>query len=151
MVFKLKLEKPCAVCTGYLDKNGYGRCKYKGKTEQAHRVAYAEANGLTMEDIKGVIIRHKCDNPPCAEPTHLVAGTLFDNMRDMWQRHRARPPCGEQHWKTNLTIAQVSEIKQKLAEGQGCTVLAAEYGVSRLAISHIKAGRSWKYIQALGA
>jgi hypothetical protein len=54
---KLELLTPCVLCTGARNKQGYGRRKYKGKDERAHRVAYAEHHGLTMADIKGVTIQ----------------------------------------------------------------------------------------------
>ena len=37
---------------------------------------------------KGKIVRHRCDNPPCVNPEHLLLGTNSDNMKDMFARNR---------------------------------------------------------------
>jgi hypothetical protein len=146
IIIKPKLTKPCAICQWTKDKDGYGRRKYRGKKELAHRVAYAEANGLTMADIKGVVIRHKCDNPPCIEPTHLLAGTNLDNIRDKMQRGHTDYNKGDANPRAKLTDDQVRTIKQRLAEGSQNKVLAAEYGINCATISGIKHGKNWSHV-----
>ena len=34
-------------------------------------------------------MRHKCDNPPCVRPSHLLLGTHADNAMDASMRGRA--------------------------------------------------------------
>jgi hypothetical protein len=59
----------------------------------AHRVMYE----CFVEPIPdGMQIRHKCDNPPCVNPDHLIPGTAADNSRDMVERRR--------HWRHNWTV-----------------------------------------------
>lgn len=148
VTFKLMLDKPCLFLNGHTDKDGYVQRWYAptGKLEKAHRIAYAEANGLTMADIAEVIVRHKCDCPPCVEPTHLLAGTTADNVRDMLERRRQ--PRGEQHASAKLTIDKVRVIKRRLAEGQSMNKLAHEFGISQTTISNIKHGRYWAFVKA---
>lgn len=50
----------------------------------AHRFAWALANGRLPQD--GLVIRHKCDNPPCCNPAHLEEGTQRQNVLDMVER-----------------------------------------------------------------
>lgn len=52
-----------------------------------HRAAYAYHFGPIP---KNVIVRHKCDNPPCVNPYHLEIGTYSDNVRDCIERGRSR-------------------------------------------------------------
>jgi HNH endonuclease len=79
---------PCKPWNGPVNKHGYGRF-YDPVTRKrflAHRVVWAEAHG---EIPPGVVIRHRCDNPPCTELRHLTDGTQADNVADMHERGRA--------------------------------------------------------------
>lgn len=65
---------------------GYGIHSYKGKRHCAHRIAWMFANGREAE----LNVLHKCDNPICVNPHHLEEGTQSDNMKQRYQRGRAR-------------------------------------------------------------
>lgn len=73
----------CWEWEGDRSSGGYGRTA-DGRT--ASRVAYIEAYGPIGHD---EVVRHRCDNPPCVRPSHLVAGMLADNTADMWRQGRA--------------------------------------------------------------
>lgn len=82
--------------------NGYGQYSIKHKTVSAHRVAYEHAFGAIDP---GLCIRHRCDNPPCCNPWHLLPGTLKDNVRDRDERGRtARGP--EMHRNRNTATGE---------------------------------------------
>lgn len=51
----------------------------------AHRVVY---EWLVEPIPEGLLLRHKCDNPPCVNPDHLIPGTDADNTRDSIERGR---------------------------------------------------------------
>lgn len=68
-------------------EGGYGDFKMGGKCVAAHRFAYWLANGQPEEMPQ--IVRHKCDNPPCCNPHHLVGGTHADNVKDRVERCRS--------------------------------------------------------------
>ena len=73
------------------DKKGYGLSYHFGRRMLAHRLAFAAKEGLTEAELKKVtVVRHTCDNPPCINPDHLLAGTHADNARDKAERGRAR-------------------------------------------------------------
>jgi hypothetical protein len=136
----------CVVWTGTRLRNGYGLYKTydpcAGKQSfLAHRVAYYWHTG---EDIAGKVIRHHCDNRGCVNPEHLASGTHADNVQDMMDRGRSAR--GERSAKAKLTAAQVQDIRQRVANGERHWALAAEYGVSRPAISLVASRRRWKHV-----
>lgn len=66
--------------------DGYGRFWIGQQRVYAHRMSFALTQGeMPTSD---VVIRHTCDNPPCVNPRHLLAGTPRDNVRDMVERGR---------------------------------------------------------------
>ena len=66
---------------------GYGLINIGGRMEGAHRAMWVEHHG---EIAPGMVVRHKCDNPPCFRIDHLELGTRSDNMRDWVERGRFR-------------------------------------------------------------
>jgi excisionase family DNA binding protein len=62
---------------------GYGAIGISDHVLRVHRVVYELAYGPTRFHVL-----HKCDNPPCLEPTHLFAGTPLTNRRDASQKGR---------------------------------------------------------------
>lgn len=75
----------CFLWTGCTDRHGYGRTGQK--SELVHRMIYKKLNAI---DIKGLVVRHKCDTPACINPDHLIHGTQMQNMRDKVNRGRNR-------------------------------------------------------------
>lgn len=75
----VSLTSGCWLYTGALDKDGYGKIKYKGKTYRVHRLAWTAWIGPIKEQIL-----HKpiCLNKHCFNPEHLYDGTHNDNMKD---------------------------------------------------------------------
>lgn len=75
----------CWPWTGSTNGRGYGRLRYFGKHEAAHRVAFA----LRYDRRSEQHILHSCDNPTCCNPAHLREGTHVDNMMDRTVRGRS--------------------------------------------------------------
>lgn len=65
--------------------SGYGSINRAGLPRFAHRWAYEKFYGPVPA---GLSVLHKCDNPPCINPLHLVAGTQSDNIADCSRRGR---------------------------------------------------------------
>jgi len=120
---------------------GYAKMTISGKSFRAHRVAYELFKGEIPE---GMFILHDCDNPSCVNPEHLHLGTQTENMRERSQRGRA--PTAEKNHNTKLTEEKAARIKNSLRSGVGIRKLSREYGVARNAISNIRDGRAWAYV-----
>lgn len=87
---KVDRNGSCWEWTKHFNNRGYGRFTVHRPGGQrlqllAHRVAYA----LTSGDPGALVVRHKCDNPPCCNPTDLIVGTYRDNNLDALERGRA--------------------------------------------------------------
>lgn len=134
--------KPCKLWEGG-QSHGYGELRYEGRVERAHRVAFAEANGLTMAQLAGVLIRHSCDTPLCIEPEHLLVGTNQDNSDD--KLSRGRQARGDGHGASVLTEIDIAEIVTRLRCGEYQKAIAELFGVSRSAVMHIVSGKCWKH------
>ena len=105
----------------------------------AHVMAWEEANGETVPE--GKLIRHRCNNPPCVEPTHLALGDHKDNHADSVLAGTAvTPPVrfGEQHGRHKLTDAQVADLRESYTGARGeKAALAGRFGISATQVSNI--------------
>jgi hypothetical protein len=55
---------------------------------------------------------------------------------------------GEKHHMAKLTAVDVAEIRKLLATGMTCQKVTDQFNVSRVAVSSIKVGKSWKEEEA---
>lgn len=136
-----KLVGECVEYTGTLQAAGYGVIQISKKRTQAHRVSFELHNGPIP---KGMMVRHKCDNPPCINPAHLELGGQMENMADMVERGRSLP--GERQPNAKLTDAQVVVILERLNNGETQRSLSIEYGVSHTTIYEIANNKRWTHI-----
>lgn len=133
-MFWSKVQKTdvCWLWTGYCDENGYGMLNYGSKKRRSHSVAWELVKGERLP--KGLMLCHKCDNPPCCNPDHLFVGTYKDNMQDAARKGR----LGRQlNWDT------VNLIRWKRLLGARPKDLAVEFGVSSVMICRICKIKAW--------
>lgn len=79
-------ERGCMEWAGTRRAHGYGVGRLNKKTEAAHRIAWILENGPIPD---GLVVCHRCDNPPCVNIHHLFVGTHQDNSDDMVKKGRA--------------------------------------------------------------
>ena len=76
----------CIEWSGSRFASGYGRLKSHGKSARSHRWAWEKFFGPIPA---GLMVCHRCDNPPCINPLHLFLGTCKDNLADMSRKGRS--------------------------------------------------------------
>lgn len=138
---------PCIDHGKHGDAKGYATKSYKNKTVKYHRLVYAQHNNVTLESIKGTVVRHTCDNSRCINPKHLILGTVEDNIRDRQDRNRQAK--GTTHACASFTDEQVLDIRKvhtKRCPVNGTKALASKYGVSERSIQSIISRQTWKHI-----
>ncbi len=135
-----KYETGCWVWEGAKRAFGYGVMKIGGRAGAlffTHRLSYALFVGPIPP---GMLICHKCDNPPCLNPDHLFLGSASDNMRDMF--NKGRWSSGK---ATKLLKAQVLEIRA--LEGiVPARIIAERYGLARRSVYQILRRDTWRHI-----
>jgi len=117
----------------------YGSGRYLGQVGGLHRIEYCKEHGLTLEDLKGKVLLHTCDNPRCIRVSHLVMGTQAENMADM--ASKGRSVGGEKHHNAAFTVAVVAAVR----DAQGTQrEIAREFNMSQSNVSRIRSGKAWE-------
>jgi hypothetical protein len=118
----------CWEWTGSVNEHGYGKLAIKSKVgAKAHRLSW-EINCGPIPD--GACVLHKCDNPPCVNPSHLFLGTKKDNTHDMRAKGRMVPPpthYGEKHHNSKLSDAERLVV---IHSNERVAALAERYGMA---------------------
>lgn len=123
---------------------GYGAFWLNGRHQPSSRVAYM----LTKGDVpEGMVVCHRCDNPPCCNPGHLFVGTPKENDAD--RVAKGRQARGSGNGFSKLTEEQVRIIKAAKLPGRAPygyrAKLAEQFGVSRATITDVWS-RRWTHI-----
>jgi len=131
----------CLVWIGTTNSKGYGVAYQGPKRVKAHRAAWEAVNGPIPE---GMLVCHRCDNPPCMNVAHLFLGTNDVNVAD--KVAKARQSRGSGHGRARLTEEDVIRIRKRLFNGEQCRVIARDFSVSEDAIGAIKRGLTWTHV-----
>lgn len=108
----------------------------KGRSIGAHRFSYLIHKG----SITDKYVCHKCDNPMCVNPDHLVAEDHLWNMKDMKLKGRSYTGRGENANRSILSNEQAKAIyNSELSQSK----IAKRYGVSQKTVSRIKRGETY--------
>lgn len=137
------MPDPCWEWTKHRDEKEYGIIKLKGKNEYVHRLFYRIFSG---EIAFGQVIMHRCDNPPCCNPSHLRQGTVADNLADCHAKYRHA--FGDKQHNVKLTATQVAEMRVEYSlGGTSQPKLAAKYGVCKSTIMYALIGKTWNHVK----
>jgi hypothetical protein len=101
----------------------------KSKTELAHRFV-----ARLTEDIDNQVVQHRCDNPLCVRPDHLVVGDQKQNMQDMYRKGRAN---------VKLDRVKVLDIRSRMLSR---AEYAKKYNVSEYTIGEVQRGTTWDWV-----
>lgn len=133
----------CWPWNGARIRKGYGKLGAvapQRATFSAHRVSY-ELNVGPIPD--GMMVCHRCDNPPCVNPAHLFLGTASDNRADQQAKGRFNPGdrFGAKAANARLTEDQVREIR--CSPHVPVSAFAERFGVTGRAIRLVRSGKTW--------
>lgn len=128
---KLVERDGCIEFTGARNPDGYGVLQSNYRRVMAHRLAFELEVGAIPE---GLLVCHRCDNPPCCNPSHLFLGTVAVNAWDMAQKgrslRRSRNPAAR------LTEEQFNELERRAANGEPKSHIARDLGVTPTAVGN---------------
>lgn len=161
----------CWPWMGNRTRFGHGQVNIGKRNQFTHRVAYELVYGQIPE---GLVISHRCNNPPCCNPTHLDAVTHSENIQYMYECGRAysqgkhysqlRPEVlsrgdghysrrqperlarGERNGFAKLTEDIVREVRRLYAEGITQTEIERRLGVDQTNVSLIVRRKRWAHV-----
>jgi transcriptional regulator len=112
--------------------DGYGQIKLNGKMYRAHRLAYSLFVGEIPD---GLVVCHKCDNPPCCNPNHLFLGSRIENIADRVKKGR----CAKGSKLPSYKITDEVRLRIYDLRNQGLTQeqIGKEIGTSHATISRV--------------
>lgn len=148
---RVRQSDGCWEWTGKKTGDGYGCFIFHEKQVAAHRVSWEIHFGPIPD---GLLVLHRCDNPPCSRPDHLFLGTNSDNARDREAKGRGyKGPGGtlphkqgSAHGRSKLTEDQVVTIRSLRKSGATYAQLAKMFGVGGQTIQKAATGLTWRHV-----
>jgi hypothetical protein len=126
-------------------RNGYGKVSVrKHLSYTTNRVALALTVGTLTQ---GVVACHRCDNPPCCNPSHLFPGSQRENGLDMSAKGRGTRVRGEAKLNRVLTEDDIRAIRSEEIVRGSNTQLSQRFGVSTTTIRRILRREKWSHVQ----
>lgn len=147
LTFKIRKDvKNCWLYLGSKNSKGYGRREIKGKIHMVHRLVHLFSRGISLEQYenKKVFVMHKCDEPGCINPEHLLTGDAKSNTADRVIKGRCAK--GENQGAAKLTAQDVITIRQLRNKGIRTSQIARLYKVHYTTINRIITRQQWKHL-----
>lgn len=131
---RVKKTSGCWLWIGFVNRWNYGRFRgFKGKHTLAHRFSWMIHKGPIPE---GLLVLHRCDNPPCVNPDHLFLGTNADNCDDRDRKWRL------DHKLSERQILQIRFLKGILTQVE----IARLFNIDRANVGAIHRNETWKWV-----
>ena len=140
-------EGSCWEWQGARSHAGYGKLVRDRHLVSTHRLSWEFATGHPVPD--DLLVCHRCDNPPCVNPSHLFLGDKSANAIDMVMkgRHDTKSRIrGEEHARARLTDAVVADIRARHASDESVASIARSLGVNWGTVKYAVAGVTWAHI-----
>lgn len=123
----------CCEWLGSRIKKGYGQF-HAGRwpdgrqdVRYAHRVIWELHHGPIAE---GLVVRHKCDNPPCCNIEHLAIGTQGDNVADAQVQGKYKT-SSIARWRRDRDPLRLTVVEAAMRGPRGTlTRLCREHGLN---------------------
>jgi hypothetical protein len=136
-----KKECGCWEWTGSTGNGGHGLFRIGDKLFLTHKLALLWSGRKIPT---GAVIRHLCNNPLCCRISHLLIGSVQENVRDRVKGDRSAK--GQNNGKAILKNKDIQKIRRLKERGLSETEIGIIFGVSRSAINHILNSRSWNWL-----
>ena len=134
-----EMNTGCLLWSGAIDRKGYGKFWYDGKSDKAHRVSWSMAFGAIPN---GLCVLHRCDTPACVNEGHLFLGTLGDNSKDMRTKGRVRRGVRQ---FAPFSAEDANKVHDMRASGMLQREIGAALGIDRSTVSRILSGERWAW------
>lgn len=142
----VKTAKQCfEFAHGFRNEKGYGWINAGPRMMYTHRVAYELFNGEKLAESE--VVMHKCHNPKCFNPAHLVKGDILLNNQDKVENGSYRVKNKNKRSCT-LRPEQVLAIRIALKmQTLSLGAISRACNCSYKQVKDIKHGVTWKNIQ----
>lgn len=125
------MRYPCIDHEQKGNPDGYGFARHNGKHIGLHRYVFLQAYGYLPP-----VVRHKCNNPRCVNPLHLLPGTVRDNTMD---RVLSGHHTGGHKRKLDADALRLIHTSDK-----SCYALSKELGVSSGVVWRVRNGKTYR-------
>ncbi|MFL0028509.1 hypothetical protein ACJBCE_36915 [Streptomyces sp. NBUL23] len=111
----------CAYWLGAISSSGHGKLRAGSRSTKTSRVVTVHVLGFVIANgplAPGAVVRHRCDESSCQQPTHWMSGERLDNIRDYYARsHRAGHALGDVRGPDGRAVAIRDAILKAQATG----------------------------------
>lgn len=158
LMLKMRLRYEWLVSVAETDSNGclmpnvrvgtlgYSSSRFASKVIYNHRLSWIVNRGQIPA---GNCVRHRCDNPRCINPDHLIIGTMRQNMFDKFSRGRNRTPVGRSVGMSVLNESQVLEMVALRKSGTSVEEISKRFNVEKPRLYRIFTGQIWSSVTGM--